>query len=98
MLFHLQNRVSVFETLIFSQNICRDVHYVREIKPYFLNDSDKSLSSPVKKQIKRNLRHGFVDKRQLKAYIVAFYSSDLVHFFKFPFKVLIMSVFSTVNV
>ena len=30
-LFHLQNRVSVFEILIFSQDIWGNVHYVPEI-------------------------------------------------------------------
>ena len=30
-LFHLQNRVSVFEILIFSQDIWENVHYVPEI-------------------------------------------------------------------
>ena len=32
-LFHQQNRVSVFEILIFSQHIWGNVHYVPQIRP-----------------------------------------------------------------
>ena len=34
-LFHLQNRVSVFEILTFSQDIRENVHYVPEINLFF---------------------------------------------------------------
>ena len=49
-----------FESLIFSQDILGNVHHIREI-----NLQEKPFISRAK-LIKRNLRHGFVDQRQLK--------------------------------
>ena len=48
-----------FEILIFSQDIWENVHYAQ----------DKNLLSP--KQNKLNLRHEFVDERQLKTIIMS---------------------------
>ena len=64
-LFHLQNRVTVFEILIFSQDIWGDVHYVREINLISLGTLLKAFYLQTK-QLERNLRHGFVDERHLK--------------------------------
>ena len=51
-LFHLQNRVSIFEILIFSQDIWGNVHYVPEINRINLRNSDKSLLSPEQNNLK----------------------------------------------
>ena len=53
-LFYLSSQF--FEILIFSQDIYRNILYVSEIK-HFLRNSDKISWA---KQIKRNLRYGFV--------------------------------------
>ena len=50
-LFHLQNRVSVFEILIFSQD-WENFHYVSEISHIFLRNSDKSLLYPKQNKLK----------------------------------------------
>ena len=51
-LFHQQNRVSIFEILIFSQDIWGNVHYVPEINRINLRNSDKSLLSPEQNNLK----------------------------------------------
>ena len=50
-LFHLQNRVSVFEILIFSQD-WENFHYVSEINHIFLRNSDNSLLYPKQNKLK----------------------------------------------
>ena len=47
-LFHLQNRVSVFEILIFSQDIWGDVHYVPKINLISLGTLLKAFYLPSK--------------------------------------------------
>ena len=54
-----------FEILIFSQDIYGNVHYVPEINLISEGTLIKAFISQTK-QFKRNLRHGFVDDRQLK--------------------------------
>ena len=93
-LFHLQKFVSVFWNFNFWPRYFRKRSLCLWKQPHFLKNSDKSLLSPEQK--KRNLRHGFVDKRQLKAImpkstfsrinLEPFCSSKHVHFFKFSFR------------
>ena len=49
-LFHLQNLVSVFGILIFSQDIWGNIHYVPKINLI----SDKSLLSPEQNKLKKS--------------------------------------------
>ena len=65
-LFYLQNRVSVYWNFNFWPRYLGKRSLCPRNQPHFLRNSDKSLLSPRKKQIKRNRRHGFVNKRQLK--------------------------------
>ena len=53
-LFHLQNRVSVFEILIFSQDIWGDVHYVPEINLISLWTQLKAFYLPNKTTWKKS--------------------------------------------
>ena len=53
-LFHLQNCVTVFEILIFSQDIWGDVHYVREINLISLGTLLKAFYLPNKTTWKKS--------------------------------------------
>ena len=64
-LFNLQNCVSVFWILIFTQDIWGNVHYVPWGWSFSKKLWKKSFISQAK-QIKGNLRYTFVDKRELE--------------------------------
>ena len=64
-LFHRQNRVSVFWNFKFWPGYMGKRSLCPWNQPHFLRNSDKSLMSRTK-QFKRTLRHGFADERQLK--------------------------------
>ena len=84
-----------FEILIFSQDAWRKVHYVREINLISEGTLMEAFISRAK-QIKRNLRQIFVDKRQLKIimrksklsfeYTLYLLFIKAMHFFKFSYQ------------
>ena len=92
-LFHLQNCVSVFEILIFSQDIWKSVHYVLEINLISYGTLIKAFYLPSK-TIQKKFETRFCRRKATKdnnAKIKVFPSmsfccSELVDFFKFSFR------------
>ena len=67
--FHPQKRVPVFWNFNFEPGFFQKSTSCPLNQAHFLTCSDKSLLSPKQNKLKKNLRHGFVDKMQLKTII-----------------------------
>ena len=88
-LFHLQNFVSVFEILIFSQDIWKSVHYVLEINVISYGTLKKAFYLPSK-TIQKKFETRFWrwkatkdNNAKIKVFPnMPFCCSKLVHFFK----------------